>query len=137
MDVDAVFQGLATQAAAITGLNTFGFAPDSVPVPAFFPVDLDIDFDQAFAHGMDDWIVTCRLLVSEADDRSGQKELKDFLKASGSKSIKAALEATPRNLGGACDDLHVKRAHGYGRYEHAGNHFYGATFVVRVIGVGS
>lgn len=137
MDVDLVFQGLAARAATITGLRTAEYAPDAITVPMFFPVDVNIDFDKTFQRGMDDWTIKCRLLVSGASDRAGQKELKGYLKGSGPKSIKAALEALPRSLGGACDDLHVTGVSGYGRYEHNGNHFYGAEFSVRVIGDGS
>ena len=81
---------------------------------------------------MDQYIVRCRLLVSHADDKAGQAALRDYLKASGPQSIKAALEAAPRNLGGACDDLNVQRASGYGMYEHNGNHYYGAEFTVLI-----
>ena len=44
-------------------------APDDLAV---FPVDVDIDYDQAFGGGMDQFTVRCRLLVSHADDRTGQ-----------------------------------------------------------------
>jgi hypothetical protein len=135
MDPNAVFLGLKNNADAITGLQCFDFAPDSVPVPCFFPMDLHIDFDKAFAGGMDDWIVTCRLLVSLADDRAGQKALKQYLTRTGATSIKQAIEAE-KTLGGACDAVHVMRATGYGRYEHADTHYYGAEFAVRVIGPG-
>lgn len=136
MDVSAVFAGLAARAATITGLRCFDYAPDSVSEPCFFPVDVDIDYDQAFAGGMDQYTVRCRVLVSRADDRAGQAALKDYLKTSGSKSVKAALEAAPRDLGGACDDLNVQRASGYGLYEVAGTHYYGAEFTVLIIGAG-
>ncbi|HEV2778691.1 MAG TPA: hypothetical protein VGX25_04750 [Actinophytocola sp.] len=135
MDINAVFTGLANGADTIAGLNCFAYAPDAVPPPAFFPFDVDIDFDKAFARGMDALIVRCRLLVSHADDRSGQKALKEYLAGSGSKSIKQALEAD-RTLGGACHDIHVQRATGYGLYEHALNQFFGAEFTALVIGSG-
>jgi hypothetical protein len=137
VDVAAVFTGLANKAATITGLRCFDFTPDSIPEPCFYVHDVDIDYDVAFSGGMDQFIVKCRLLVSHADDRAGQKSLKDYLRAAGPKSVKAALEASPRTLGGACDDLNVQSASGYGLYEHAGTHYYGAEFTVLVIGPGN
>jgi hypothetical protein len=137
VDVAAVFTGLSNKAATIAGLRCFGYQPDSIPEPCFFTAGVDIDYDLAFSGGMDQFTVTCRLLVSHADDKAGQKALNGYLKASGALSIKAALEASPRTLGGACDDLNVQKASGYGLYEHQGTHYYGAEFTVLVIGIGS
>ncbi|MDX8050405.1 hypothetical protein SK571_13520 [Lentzea sp. BCCO 10_0798] len=141
MDVEAVFEGLAAAAATITGLRTQPYVPDAVSPPVFFPAELDIGYDKAFGGGMQDFTVTCRVLVSRADDRSGQKKLQGYLAAAGTTSIKAALEGTRTQaagaLGGACHDLQVKRASGYGYYEHPSGLFYlGAEFEVYVIGRG-
>lgn len=142
MEVEAVFQGLADAAKTITGLRCHPFAPDAVSPPTFFPVELDIAYDQTFRGGMEAYTVTCRLLVSRSDDRSGQKKLHGYLKPAGATSIKAALEATrtPASgaLGGACHDLQVRKASGYGLYEHPIGTFYlGAEFEVYVIGRGN
>jgi hypothetical protein len=134
MDVSAVFTGLAERAATISGLRCFPYLPDSIPEPAFFPADVEIDYDQAYAGGMDQYTVRCRLLVSRADDRAGQGALNAYLAATGPKSVKAALETAPRTLGGACDDLTVQRAAGYAIYQHNGTEYYGAEFTVLIIG---
>lgn len=136
MDVEAVFAGLRNAAGAITGLNVFEFAPDSITPPVFFPHEVEIDFDQTFGRGMDAYTVTARLLVAKSDDRAGQKTLKGYLVGSGPLSLKQALQAD-RTLGGACDALQVKSVRGYGVYEHNSQHFYGAEFSIYVIGPGS
>jgi len=136
VDVEAVFAGLSQAASTITGLRCNPFVPDSIAVPAFFPAEVDIDFDQAFAGGMDRFVITCRVMASRADDRTGQAKLKGYLARVGPQSIRAALSAD-RSLGGVCDSLHVQRASGYGQYEHAGTIYYGAEFTVLVIGSGA
>jgi hypothetical protein len=136
VDVEAVFTGLRDSAGAIIGLNVFEFVPDSITPPVFFPAEVEIDWDQTFGRGMDAYTVTARLLVAQSDDRAGQKALKGYLAGSGASSLKAALQAD-KTLGGACDALHVRSVRGYGRYEHAGQHFYGAEFSIYVIGPGS
>lgn len=137
MDVTAVFQGLSDAADEIEGLRCFPFMPDSITPPTFYVLELEIAFDQTFQRGVDDFNpITCRLLASRATDKYGQKQLEQYMKGSGALSIKAAIEAD-RTLGGACDSLQVTGVRGMGQYEHAGITYYGADFLVRVIGRGN
>lgn len=129
-------QGLADNAAGITGLRTFGYIPDSAVPPMFFVGEVDITFDRTFGRGLDELQIRCRVLVSAADDRSGQLLLNGYLAGSGDQSIKAALESE-RTLNASCDDLHVTRVTGYGKYALGDVDYLGAEFVVRVIGEGS
>jgi hypothetical protein len=51
--------------------------------------------------------------------------------------VQAAIEGTPgvgQELGGACDDVHVPGFQRYGIFQHQNDSFYGAEWVVRVIG---
>ena len=135
MDLEAVCQGLATAAEAVPDLNCTGHVPDSINTPAFFPAEVDIDFDKTFG-GTDELTITCRILVGRADDKSSQAKLRWFL-SRGATSLKRALEGTPgvaQTLGGACDDVHVKRVQGYRFYQHGTNKYIGAELVVFVIG---
>lgn len=135
MDIQAVRNGLKANAATIAGLKTWAWLPDSVVPPVFYTADLLIEFDRAFAHGLDDLIVTCRVLVSKADDRAGQAKLDGYMRGSGLTSVKAALESD-RTLGGACDDVHVMRVLGFGLYQHQGVDYMGAEWITHVIGGG-
>lgn len=136
MDITAVFEGLAAAAGAIDGLRSFGYLPDAIAPPTFYVVEAEIQFDQAFARGMDDINpVTCRLLASRATDRGGQRQLQAYMAGSGPRSVKAALEAD-RTLGGVCEAVHVTGVRGMGQYEHGGVAYVGADFMVRVIGRG-
>lgn len=142
MNVGAVKEGLALAVrAAIPSLNCFGYVPDSCPEPCFYTGEVDIEFDKTFGRGTDEMTITCRVLVSRADDRSGQRALDRYLAGSGPHSIKAALE-TARGapgeaaLGGLADDLHLMRVQAYRMYQVGETYYYGAELVVRVIGRG-
>ena len=142
MEPGAIRDGLA--AAVKTGvpsLNTFGYCPDAIPEPCWYAGEVEIDFDRAFGRGMDELRITCRLLVSRADDKSGQAALDRYLAGSGPDSVKAAIEAArgapgEAALGGLCDDLHLMRVQGYRMYQVGEVQFYGAEMIVRIIGEG-
>ncbi|MGI5293269.1 hypothetical protein ACQEVF_59530 [Nonomuraea polychroma] len=142
MDPGAIKEEIANSIrTAIPALNCFGYCPDSVPEPCFYVGEIEIDFDRAFQRGMDEMRVTCRLLVSRADDRAGQRALDTYLSGSGASSIKAAFHAArgapgQPALGGLCDDLHLTRVQGYRMYEVGEVKFYGAELIVRIIGEG-
>jgi hypothetical protein len=142
MDLDAVAEGLANAAKTISGLTCYPYTPDSVAEPAFYIGDIEIDYDQAYGRGMDQAVVTCIVLASRADDLTGQKKLRGYVKGSGATSLKVALEAArgapgQLALSGACDDFRVERAYGMGLYTLGDNTYYGAKLAVRVIGSGS
>jgi hypothetical protein len=141
MNIGLVRERLAEACLTIEGLNCYGYAPDAVTVPCFFAAEVDIAFDRHAFNGKGDEVTaTLRLLVSKADDKEGQGALDAYL-GRGDRSIKLAIEAArgapgEAALDGACDDLHVLRVQGYRLYEHNGIDYYGAEFVVRVIGEG-
>lgn len=126
---------------AIPALNSFGYVPDAVPEPCFYAGEVEVDFDRAFGRGLDEARITCRLLVSRADDRAGQEALDRYLAGSGADSVKAAIEAARGApglpaLGGLADDLHVQRVQAYRLYQVGEVQYFGAELIVRVIGGG-
>ena len=134
MDIEAVRQGLAAAAATVESLNCYGYVPNSISEPAFFPAEVDIDYDQSYG-GMDALTITCRILVGRSDDKASQALLNGYL-SRGEQSVKRAIEGTEptQTLGGACSDLQVKRVQGYRYYQHNGSTYVGAELVVFVIG---
>lgn len=139
MDISAVRSGLAAAAGTVVSdppLTAIGYVPDSIPAPCVFPAEVETDFTGAFARGLDELMVTVRVLVGNADDLSSQELLDGYLSGSGPASLKQALEADG-TLGGVCDDLMVLRIQGYRYYEHAGTRYLGAELIVKVIGDGS
>lgn len=135
MDLFALRQGLAANAATIAGLRTYAYVPDSISPPTFFVGEPTINFDGAFKRGLDTVIFVCRLMASRADDRNGQRTLDGFLSGSGGGALKTALESD-HTLGGACDDLIVTSITNYGGYDYNNVEFYGAEISVTVIGSG-
>jgi len=131
MDVQAIEQGLANAAAAITGLRCFPTLPDSINPPTFAPVDLGIEYHQAF-RGLTNQLFTCGAYVSAGYTDAGRVLLAGYMAESGSSSIPAALEAN-KTLGGVCGDIIVERVRGaYRLYTVGGSDYMGAMFDVRV-----
>lgn len=137
---DAVRAGVVLPA-GIGKLTCTGYVPDSVVTPCFFVGEVDVNFDQTMGRGTDELLITCRVLASRADDRSGQRIVDLMLSGSGTASLKAAFTAArgapgQLALGGLADDIHLQRVTGYRWYEHAGASYIGAELAVRVIGDG-
>lgn len=141
MDIAAIRTALAGAAAAIPGLNTYDFIPNMPAEPAFYPADVEVDFDaHSFGGRGDEVRVTCRILSSKADDVDGIAALDAYL-GRGARSLKTALEAArgapgESALGGACDDFRVVRISNYRLYAHGDTDFYGAELIVMCIGEG-
>jgi hypothetical protein len=133
VNVRSVRRGLADNAAAVQGLTTYGFCPSAVEVPCLYAGEVTIDYDQTFGGDLD-VDATCYLLTSAADDEAGQALLDELLSVAGPRSVPVALLSDP-TLGGACDDIHVRRAQGYRMYRVGETDYYGAALMVRVIGV--
>lgn len=137
MDFDLVSQRMAELVEPLPGIvRSDPFVPDAATPIHFYVGEISIDYDQSFG-GLMDVQVGCRLLTSRADDRSGQATLKKYLSRRGEYSVKAALEGTPgvpQTLGGACHDLHVRRMQGHRLYRVGEDTFFGAEWIVRVLG---
>ncbi|MFJ1664802.1 hypothetical protein ACIOK4_00145 [Streptomyces bottropensis] len=147
MQFSTVREGIAAAAATVvmpTGsapLTCTGYVPDSVLAPHFFCAEMDITYDKAFNRKLDIAELTCRALISRADDKSAQQILDALLSGSGTASLKTAIEAArgapgQLALGGAAHDLQVMRVQGYRWYEHNGTQYVGAELIIKVIGEG-
>lgn len=142
MNISTVRDELAAAARGIANLTCTGYVPDSVAEPHWYAGEVEIDVNNAFgAGGYDVARVTCRLLVSRADDQAGQGLLDQYLSRTGDKSIRAALNAArgapgQLALNGACDDFAIDRIQGYRLYQVGEVQYYGAEIIVRVIGSG-
>lgn len=141
MDLSLVKAELAAAVAAaeIPNLDTYSFVPDRPSIPCFYAGEVAIEPNNTFG-GSDVAEVTCRVLVSHADDADGQLLLDKYLSRSGDHSIRAALFAARGEpgelaLNGAADDVVVVRIDGYRVFADSENNaFYGADITVRVIG---
>lgn len=105
--VSQVATGLQTRLATITGLRTFNYQPEQENPPFAYPQINRIDYHRAFSGGdvVMDW--TIYVIVGRWLDRTAHASLDDYLSFSGSKSVRAAIEADP-TLGGVCSTLIVR-----------------------------
>lgn len=92
-DVNAVMNGVGTRLATIAGLTVFDFIADNMSPPAAMVGLPDVAYDSTMARGSDDGTITVFVFVSRADAESARDELSAYMAGSGSKSIKAAIEA--------------------------------------------
>lgn len=143
MDVDAVCEAIAaavtTAELEVNGqrVTATAFAPEALAVPHFFTAEFVATYDKTFG-ALTELVVTCRLMLARADDRSGQKAART-LASTGAGTISAALIAArgapgQSALGGAADDLHLQRVTGPRLYEIGQVQYYGLEFTVFVMG---
>lgn len=133
MDIPDVWQALADAADAVEDLNCLGFSPDSIPEPCFYPRSVEIT-PSPLNDTRDDAVVTCRLLVSRADDKAGQQLLNEYLSRTGPRSVRAALlAARPLMVGGRPHDLRVLAIQAYGQYLIGGTYYLGAEMPIAIL----
>ena len=105
--VSQVATGLQTRLATISGLRTFNYQPEQENPPFAYPQINRVDYHRAYSGGdvVMDW--TVYVVVGRWLDRTAHAALDDYLSYSGSKSVRAAIEADP-TLGGVCSTLIVR-----------------------------
>ena len=105
--VSQVADGLKARLATITGLRTFSYQPEQENPPFGYPQINSIDYHRAYSGGdvVMNWTVF--VVVGRYLDRTAHASLDDYLSYSGTKSVRAAIEADP-TLGGVCSTLIVR-----------------------------
>jgi hypothetical protein len=105
--VSQVATGLQARLATISGLRTFNYQPEQENPPFGYPQLNSIDYHRAYVGGdvVMNWTVF--VIVGRYLDRTAHAQLDDYLSYSGSKSVRAAIEADP-TLGGVCSTLIVR-----------------------------
>jgi hypothetical protein len=145
VDITAVRQAVATQIQAVipAPFVAYWFQPDMPTVPACWIQPTDVKYDLAYGpHGLEQIDLDIVVLVSRADDQSGQAMLDKFLHGTGAYSLKAAVEAGRAQYGGTAytgllDDLWVKDMDRYQHWQAGDTVFLGASLHVMVIGSGN
>jgi hypothetical protein len=139
MDLQAIRAGMVKNLARIAPgdwqIKEYMLANPTPPAGHVFPGETE--FDKSSARGSDKQIMYLQIFVADATGDLGQQQILDeFLKGSGRKSVKEALERD-RTLGGACDTLRVVSVSGYRRFVFEGRPaLIGAEWRVEVIGSG-
>ena len=119
MDVHVIRQRLALAARAglaelLPGLQALEYEPASIAPPTFYSNGPAIDyFPERMPGSIIQHTIMSKLLVGNPDDKAAHKRLDAVLSGG---LLRAALEAD-RTLGGACNDLLVRRVTEYGPHE--------------------
>ena len=101
--------GLATAVNTISGVIPATGYLLSEPTPPTFEIEpAGIEYNQAHANGVNEWTFTVRGFVGTASDLVSQQSLDVWMAASGTGSVKAAIESD-LTLGGVVSSLQVVR----------------------------
>ncbi len=131
MSMSTLRDGLKTRLATISGLRAYDTIPDNPSPPFAVVVPGSITFDSAFARGLDEYEFSVLVVVSRVHERIGQDLLDGYCAASGSTSVKAAIEGD-RTLSGAADTLRVTQMRNYQALAIGEVQYLAAEFVVQL-----
>lgn len=144
MDLNTVADRLVAvvEAANITvndqRLTATAEAPDALVVPHLFAAEIVGQYHKTYG-GQVQVVWTWRLMGSRAEDRWGQRALRQVANATGTGSLLATLEAArgapgQPALSGACDDFTVQRFTGPRLFEIGQAQYFGLEFSLFVMG---
>jgi len=110
--ITQVKQGLATRLATINGLRAFAYQPDQLNPPMALPTLDNVLYHKTMKTALTEMTFTVTLIVCKADSRAAQSQVDPYISATGSQSVRVAIEGDP-TLGGVVDSLIVNSAGGF------------------------
>jgi len=119
---DAIKTGLKT----IDKLEAYDNAPDNINPPCAFPIPKDGTYDFTAGNCYELGFEILLLLGRQGDIEEVQEKLDDYLATTGSRSIKAALEAA--DYGSHADTVRVSGFRDYGGIVYNGIVYIGVKF---------
>jgi len=130
-DFDAMRNGLAALIGAATGIRAHADASGAIspPCAVVLPGRPAITYGKTMDDEVDVNLLAI-VLLSAANESSGQVNLDAYVSSSGAKSINAAV-ATDPSLGGTCEYAVVVAVQQYGLIEYAAQQYIGATFLIQ------
>lgn len=133
MTISAIRDGLAANAATISGLRAADTVPDNPNPPIAVVIPDGIEYRTAFNNTLSRYSFIVLVIVGRADERTAQDRLDAYCTPTGSSSVPAALESDP-TLNGAAFDLEVTEMRNYRQLALSdGITYLAAEFVVSVI----
>lgn len=131
MTVTQLRDGLAANLAA-TGLRPYAVIPDDPIAPCAVVEFNGITYDLSFARsGGDEYAFSVRILVHRVNTTTGQDAVDEYCTPTGTRSVKAALEAD-KTLSGVAFDLRVTEVRNIGLTVVGESTFLTAEFPVTV-----
>jgi hypothetical protein len=128
--ISQVKAGLATRLATITGLRTYAYQPDQLNAPMAYSNLDSITYHRTFG-GMTEQVYTVTVIVARATERTAEASVDEYTAYSGTRSVRAAIEADS-TLAGVVDDLIVESATGIQSVSANDAEYLSVDFVVRV-----
>ena len=121
--------GIKTNLATITGLRVSDFQPDNINPPVAIVFPISVNYDDAFARGMQTYTFSVQVIVGRVSERTGQNSIDAYVSSTGSNSIKLAIESD-KTLAGRAFDLRVTDMRNYGELLVGEVNYLSAEFVV-------
>lgn len=133
MSISGLRIAIKTGLETISGLKAFSTVPDSIgQLPAAYVVPKTGTYDQAASGKVYQLGLEVVLLIRRvADVQQAQDELDPYVQPTGSKSVKAAIQAA--NYSSHADTLRVSGFRDYGGLEFGGQLYIGAKFDLEVV----
>jgi hypothetical protein len=127
--------GIATNISNnITIVSVYSYVPHRAEPPIVVVGVLEtLEYDTTMARGSDKYLIPVRLYVANVDDQDSQETLDQFIKTTGSNSMKSAIESD-KTLGGVASSVRVTEVRDYGAFELNNTDLLGVEFLVEVIG---
>ena len=120
MDLAAIRAGLVanlkTDANIAADFQVSAYLLGDPTPPAIWVFPDEIDYDLTMHQGGDEWRMIVQAFVGGVADQGAQVVLDQLIAATGSFSVKHAVESD-KTLGGIVDDLRVTRCTGYQVYD--------------------
>ena len=121
--------GIKTNLATITGLRVSDFQPDNINPPVAIVFPISVNYDDAFARGMQTYTFSVQVIVGRVSERTWQNSIDAYVSSTGANSIKLAIESN-KTLGGKAFDLRVTDMRNYGELLVGEVNYLSAEFVV-------
>lgn len=91
-DINEVCEGLATAAAAVSGLRTLPYVSSQVTPPQAQVFTRPYDPRLVFGDSKSTYLLGVRVIVKAANERTAQRSLRSFMEPTGPTSVRAAVE---------------------------------------------
>jgi hypothetical protein len=129
-DINAIATAMANRIAT-TGVKALPYAPGAIVPPAVvvIPDRPAILYGQTM-DGEVNLNFLAIVVLSAANDTTGQLNLNNFVASSGAQSVNAAIQGDP-SLAGTVEFAIVLQVGTYGLIEYAGQQYIGASFLIQ------
>lgn len=133
MNISTIRDGLKARLATIPNLRAYDVLPDGfAPPAALVAPPSSVQYGASLGKQWDRVVLTVRVLVAKASDRSAQDRLDEYMSTGNARSVADAIEGDT-TLGGAANLARVLSAQGVGVYDYSGVPLLGCEFTVEVL----